>query len=116
MAGIQTTIANNFNDLITSISGRGVSDIRMGIVEYTDNEFLLSDFNGSKWSSNQEDISNEILRLASTNRGATENAMTALNTAADNYDFRDNETALKQDMLFLLPMKLLMILYFCPLH
>lgn len=91
MAGIQTTIANNFSDLITSISGQGVSDIRMGIVEYTDNEFLLSDFNGSKWSSNQEDISNEILRLASTNRGATENAMTALNTAADSYDFRDNE-------------------------
>lgn len=91
MAGIQTTIANNFSDLITSINGRGVSDIRMGIVEYTDNEFLLSDFNGSKWSSNQEDISNEISRLASTNRGATENAMTALNTAADSYDFRDNE-------------------------
>jgi flagellin len=95
MSGIQTNVANNITSFINSIAGRGVSDIRMGVLEYADSDVIASSFAGSKWSNDISAVSGEIMRLASTNRGGIEEAMRAISYAADNYDFRDNENGLQ---------------------
>lgn len=88
MNRIQTNVASNINNFINQINSQGVSDIRMGIVEYEDSTINDLQFSGSKWTSNNSDISNVLSSLV--NEGGTENAMAALSDAVDNYDFRDN--------------------------
>ncbi|WP_426449735.1 flagellin [Paenibacillus sp. S-38] len=94
MASIQTSVAQNISSFIDSISGRGVTDIRMGVLEYTDSDFLKSNFGGN-WTSDKDVVSSELIRMAATNRGGTEDAMHALNIVADQYDFRENEDGLQ---------------------
>lgn len=91
MSGIQTTVANNITNFINSMTTQGVTDIRMGLVEYKDSTINNFDFSGSKWTSNTSDIYNGLLHLASTNSGATENAMEALTKTSNYYDFRSND-------------------------
>lgn len=91
MSGIQTTVANNITNFIDSITTQGVTDIRMGLVEYKDSTINNFDFSGSKWTNDTSDIYNGLLQLASTNSGATENAMQALTETSNYYDFRSND-------------------------
>lgn len=91
MSGIQTTVANNITNFISSITSQGVTDIRMGLVEYKDSTINKFDFSGAKWTSDASDISTGLLKLASTNSGGTENAMEALTEASNYYDFRSND-------------------------
>jgi len=91
MSGIQTTVANNITNFINSISSKGVNDIRMGVVEFTDSDIHKSNFSDGIWTNDITEISNEILELASNNRGGIENTMEAITKAANDYTFRDNE-------------------------
>ncbi|MBU3190600.1 flagellin [Clostridium bowmanii] len=91
MSSIQTNVANNIDGFINYINSQGVSDIRMGIVEYRDLTIKKYDFSGNKWTNSSSDISSTLTYLAATNSGGTEYAMAALATVADYYDFRQNE-------------------------
>lgn len=91
MAPIQQTVANNINDFVATIAGKGVSDFRVGVVEYRDYIIAESDFSGSKWTSDLQAISDEINRIATTNAGGIEHTMGAISKVADSYDFRENK-------------------------
>ncbi len=93
MSGTQTEVANNIENFIDSIVSKGVTDIRMGVVEYTDYVLDAKSFSGSKWTSSSEDIKNALLDLAGSNNGGIENAMGALQYTASNYDFRNHENS-----------------------
>lgn len=95
MASIQQTVANNINDFVTAIAGKGVSDFRVGVVEYLDSTIAKSDFSGSKWTNDLQALSDEINRVANTNSGATENTMAAISETADSYDFRENNIGMQ---------------------
>lgn len=101
MNSIQTNVANNINNFINEINSQGVSDIRMGIVEYRDSTINNLQFSGNKWTSSNSDISNALLNLAATNSGDIEDAMAALSDAADNYDFRDNGNGIQTKHIIL---------------
>jgi flagellin len=101
MASSQTIIANNINSLINSINNKGVSDIRMGVVEFTDNDIIMSQFSENKWTTDLSSVSDEILRLATTNRGGTEYSMKALSSSADFFDFRENDNGLQTKHMIL---------------
>lgn len=83
MASIQQTVANNINDFVATIAGKGVLDFRVGVVEYRDNIIAESDFSGSKWTNNLSALSSEINRIATTNSGSIEYTMGALSKAAE---------------------------------
>lgn len=95
MASIQQTVANNINDFVKTVAGKGVSDFRVGVVEYRDNIIAESDFSGSKWTNNLSALSSEINRIATTNSGSIEYTMGALSKASDSYDFRENKIGLQ---------------------
>lgn len=97
MSGIQANVANNITKFIDYINSQGVSDIRMGIVEYKDSTINKFQFSGNIWTNSSSDISTALSQLV--NNGGTENAMTVLSEVADDYDFRENEsgTAVRQD-------------------
>lgn len=95
MAPIQQTVANNINDFVAIIAGKGVSDFRVGVVEYRNNIIAESDFFGSKWTNDLQALSNEINRIATTNSGGIEYTMGALSKTAESYDFRENMSGLQ---------------------
>lgn len=92
MAGIQTDVANNISNFINSISAMGVTDVRMGVLDYEDSTINKVDFSGSKWTSSISDLSTAFINLSSTNAGGTENTMAAITEAINYYDFRANDT------------------------
>jgi len=92
MASIQTEIANKLTNFIDSISNKGVNDLRMGLVEYTDSTNDPKDFSGSKWTTDKEDIKQGLLDLAVSNTGGTENTFGVVEDTIDTYDFRNNES------------------------
>lgn len=95
MASIQQTVANNINVFVSTIAGKGVSDFRVGIVEYRDNIIAESDFSGSKWTIDLQALSDEINRIANTNNGGIEYTMAAIGKAADSYDFQEGKAGLQ---------------------
>lgn len=91
MASIQQEVKNNLSSFIDSIKATGVNDIRLGLVEYTDDEINKFSFTSGKWTSSTTDIENGLQQMADSNRGGTENLMTAIEQVSNNYTFRDNE-------------------------
>lgn len=96
MASIQQKVKSNLSNFINSIKSTGVNDIRLGLVEYTNDssgniEINELTFSGNQWTTNINDIENGLQDLSENNRGGKENLMTALEQVANNYSFRDNE-------------------------
>lgn len=85
----QNKFADNISDLLTSIQNKGVNDIRIGVVNFSDDLYEFSSFSGSKWTSNSTEVIDEIRNIASSNQGGIENNMTALQKIIQNYDFRE---------------------------
>ncbi|MCW2276676.1 flagellin [Heliophilum fasciatum] len=90
MAGTQTNVANNLGAFINSVTGKGVTELRMGVLEYTDFTYDIKQFSSSPWTGNATDIQDALLKLAATNSGGIENAMTALELVANQYSFHEN--------------------------
>lgn len=89
MSSKQQNFAANIQNLISSIQGKGVSDIRIGILSYYDSNYEKSDFAGDKWTSDISEVIAEINRISATNDGGTENNMTAIEEVVNFYDFRE---------------------------
>lgn len=89
MSSKQQNIAANMENLINSIKGKGVSDIRIGVLSYYDNTYTKSKFNANLWTTDSKKVVDEINAISQTNKGATENNMQAIKEVVDNYDFRD---------------------------
>lgn len=89
MSSKQQNVAANMEKLINSIKGKGVSDIRIGVLSYYDNTYTKSEFNANLWTTDIKEVVNEINAISQTNKGATENNMQAIKEVVDNYDFRD---------------------------
>lgn len=85
----QQNFANNIQDLISSIQGKGVTDIRIGILNYADTSYDKSDFGGNRWTSDINEVIAEINDIAIANRGGIENNMTAIEEVINFYDFRE---------------------------
>lgn len=105
MASIQQTVANNINNFVATIAGKGVSDFRVGLVEYRNNIIAESDFSGSKCTNDLSALSSEINRIATTNSGSIEYTMEALSKAVDSYDFRENKIGLQNKYIIFVTMK-----------
>ena len=90
MAGTQVSVANNISNFVSSISAMGVTDVRMGVIDYEESTINKVDFSGSKWTSSTSDVSNALINISTTNAGSTENTMAAITEAASFYDFRPN--------------------------
>lgn len=91
MSPIQKEVKNNLTSFVDSIKSTGVNDIKLGLVEYTDNEINEFSFSSDKWTSNTTDIENGLQQMADNNRGSIENLMTAIEQVSNSYTFRDNE-------------------------
>ncbi|MBW9170646.1 VWA domain-containing protein [Clostridium estertheticum] len=100
MSTIQNKVATNITNFINYINSQGVSDIRMGVVEYTDSTINKFQFSGNKWTNSSSDISSALSHLV--NSGGIENAMTALSEVADDYDFRENESVAQTKNIILI--------------
>lgn len=90
MSSIQSTVADNITNFVNSIAAKGVSDIRMGVVEYRDSTINEFQFSGSKWTGSTTDIHDALISLSTSNNGGTEDAMAALTKTINDYDFREN--------------------------
>ncbi|MCK4259582.1 MAG: flagellin [Halanaerobiales bacterium] len=101
MATIQEEVKNNLLDMIQNISDTGITDIRMGLVEYKDFIINKFSFSSGKWTSNPNEIINGLDIMIGSNSGGTENAMQAISEAVDYYDFRDNEVGTHQKHIVL---------------
>jgi len=94
----QQTVAENLEKFIGSIESKGVTDIRMGLVTYTDNSQIV-DFDGSKWCADISRISGILSNLP--NGGGIENGMTAMQLVADQYDFRESVSSSSKHIILL---------------
>ena len=100
MSGIQTKVANNITKFIDSINSQGVSDVRIGIVEYRESTINKFEFSGNRWTNSSSDISTKLSQLV--NDGGIENAMTVLSEVAEDYDFRENESGAQTKNIILI--------------
>lgn len=90
MSSLQNEVAQNIQSFIDTLKGFGVNDYRLGVVEYTDSEVNFSSFTSGQWTSDSNEVKTEIERLATLNRGGTENIMDAISQTISNYSFRSN--------------------------
>ena len=84
----QKEFAANIDSLVNSMKSRGINDIRIGLIYYTDTATKIN-FNGSEWTIDLSEVISEINEIAKApSPSGTENSMDAIKTAA-NYSFRD---------------------------
>ena len=89
MNTIQREVAQNVASFYDELDSHGVSDVRVGIMEYWDDQFSSKKFGGSLWSSDSAEIEDVLGNFPSRSAG-TENTMTAVEHVVNNYDFRNN--------------------------
>ena len=89
MNSIQKEVAQNVASFHDELASHGVSDVRVGVMEYWDDQFVSKKFGGSLWSSDSAEIE-DVLGNFPTRSAGTENTITAIQRVVDNYDFRDN--------------------------
>lgn len=89
MGSVQREFARNINNLLSSIQSKGVNDIRIGILNFANDDYDSSFFNGDRWTTNPAAVDAEIQSIATSTRGSTENNMTALQRVMQDYTFRD---------------------------
>lgn len=99
MGKYQQTVAGNLQKFIGSIESKGVTDIRMGLLTYGNDNYTIEKFNGDKWCIKFEDL-NEVLNNLK-NEAWEENGMTAMQLVADKYDFRENADAASKHIIIL---------------
>lgn len=85
----QKKFADNINSLIDSIKAKGVNDINIGVMYYTDDKYEQSPLPNNKWTSNPSDVITAINEIAQGTSGVTENNMAAIEYATKNYRFRE---------------------------
>lgn len=101
----QRAFANNITNLLGSIKSKGVNDINVGIMHYS--EGLIADtsttptsyvpyetyeksaLSGGDWTSDPNEIVAEINQIAIGTSGVTENNMEAIKRAAESFSFRE---------------------------
>lgn len=84
----QKKFADNINNLINSIKAKGVNDINIGVMYYTNDTYEKTSFSGSNWTSNPQDVIDAINKIAESTSGGTENNMAAIDYAVKEFDFR----------------------------
>ncbi|MCA0174021.1 flagellin [Bacillus sp. RAR_GA_16] len=89
MNTIQREVAQNVASFYEELDSHGVSDVRVGIMEFWDDQFSSKKFGGSLWSSDSAEIEDVLGNFPNRSAG-TENTMTAIEHVVNNYDFRDN--------------------------
>lgn len=89
MGGAQNTVAENIEKFVDTIKAKGVTDIRMGLVNYEATAIPIN-FNVGKWTSSTSEISDAIKSFTASRPG-TENLMKAIDDTLVSYDFRSNE-------------------------
>jgi flagellin len=92
MGPIQKNVANNIGSFINALGSYGITDFRIGTMEYTDNEFNISSFSGGIWTTDPLELQTELNNYAANNRGGVEDVLTAVTTAIGTYDFRSSTT------------------------
>ena len=89
MNSIQREIAQNVASFYDELDSHGISDVRVGVMEYWDDQFVSKKFGGSLWSSDSAEIEDVLGNFPARSAG-TENTITAIQRVVDNYDFREN--------------------------
>lgn len=107
MSGLQTSMANNINNMLSQM---GTADVRMGLVSYDDingickfdfstNQWTLGTLN-DEWTQNAALVSSALSSLVDI--GTTENTMQAIDTVASQYTFRNNVSGKQTKHIILL--------------
>lgn len=89
MGTYQREFANNITNLLDSIKAKGVNDINVGIMHYSDGSYIKSGLLGGDWTSNPAEIVAEINLITAGTSGGIENNMEALKRATDGFSFRE---------------------------
>lgn len=92
MSKLQEKVANNLLGFSQYLQSYGIRDVRFGVMEYTDSEKNSSSFPSGQWTTDATEVQTEVKRLATLNRGGTENVLGALTEMANQYTFRTNGT------------------------
>jgi flagellin len=92
MNPFQTLLSNNLSDFVGMLGSKGITDMQFGAFEYTDNDYLATDFGGSPWTTSQNDLKTAIDNIATNNRGGVENVFTAIDNVMTTYTFRNSST------------------------
>ena len=92
MAPLMTNVAANLNTFVSTLTSQGVTDFRIGVVQYQGNTYTMSTFASSSgnFSNVVSEVQNAIINAAASTPGSVERAMTAINYVMDNYAFRPN--------------------------
>ncbi|AOQ24739.1 hypothetical protein MTAT_04620 [Moorella thermoacetica] len=84
----QQAIKNNALSFTQTLAAKNI-DYRLGVVGYCNYPGIIFDSSGNKWTTSSTEFGNMVTRVGSNwGDGSTENGLTAINFALNNYDFR----------------------------
>lgn len=88
MSSYQQAIRDNAISFTQTLTNKNI-DYRLGVVGYCDYPGIMFDSSSNKWTTSASEFGNMVARVGSNwGDGGTENGMTAINFALNNYDFR----------------------------
>lgn len=96
MLSLQADVRDSLLNMLNKIKAQGVSDIRVGLLEYRDTTFNQMNFPSGKWTDKSNEIIQGFNNVIGTNSGNTENTMRALQESLNRYDFRQNAAGTRQ--------------------